>query len=230
MKTQERTASLRKEVYLDAAKKMPAALSSLINFSDREESMIVSPDLSDFFSTAAQIQLVAEPMTASLVRELVSKYSDLMKKSSFTREGLGKAISDRNKLEKKRDNSRLESERLLMEINKLKGISSSDSILVGAVTESYKLHIVEAEKAELELSDAEVKIAIERFRLLKSLLPDVKEISEFQNVVLVGIRKDLGLTSNVKLMELQVKRDLAAIEHLIKFLGEIIEKHHSNND
>lgn len=225
IKSQERTASLRRDVYLDAAKKMPKALSSLIEPSDRDESFIVSPSLSDFFSVAAQIQLVAEPVTASLVSELVSKYNDLLMRSAFSRAVLGKAISDRNGWEKKYERSVSESERVLLELNKLKEVPPADSKIIDAVLGSYERYFAEAEEARLELDGAETRVRIERLRLLKSLLPNVKEIAEFQVSVLVGIRKDLGLTSNVELLELQAKKELMVMENAINYLDELVGLH-----
>lgn len=225
IKSQERTASLRRDVYLDAAKKMPKALSSLIEPSDRDDSFTVSASLSDFFSVAAQIQLVAEPMTASLVSELVSKYNDLLMRSAFSRAVLGKAISDRNGWEKKCERSVSESERVLLELNKLKEVPPSDSEIIGAVMGSYERYFAEAEEARLELNGAETRVRIEHLRLLKSLLPSVKEIAEFQVSVLVGIRKDLGLTSNVELLKLQAKKELTVMENAINYLDELVGLH-----
>lgn len=227
IKSQERTASLRRDVYLDAAKKMPKALSSLIEPSDRDESFTVSPSLSDFFSVAAQIQLVAEPMTASLVSELVSKYNDLLMRSAFSRAVLGKAISDRNDWERKCEHSVSESERVLLELNRLKEVPPSDSEIIGAVMGSYEHYFTEAEEARLELNGAEVRVRIERLRLLKSLLPNVKEIAEFQVSVLVGIRKDLGLTSNVELLELQAKKELTIMENAINYSDGMVDLYSS---
>ncbi|MGH8349344.1 MAG: hypothetical protein ACRES5_22700 [Pseudomonas sp.] len=223
IKSQERTASLRRDVYLDAAKKMPKALSSLIEPSDRDESFTVSPGLSDFFSVAAQIQLVAEPVTASLVGELVSKYNDLLMKSAFSRALLGKAISDRNGWERKCERAVSESERVLIELNRLKEVPPSDSKMIDAVMGAYERYFTEAEEARLALNGAETRVRVERLNLLKSLLPNVKDIAEFQVSVLIGIRNDLGLTSDVELLELQAKKELTIMENTISSLEEWVD-------
>ncbi|MFJ7793247.1 hypothetical protein [Pseudomonas sp. NPDC096950] len=225
MKSQERTASLRKEVYLEAAKKMPQALSTLVDVANKDETFVISDDLNDFFYVAAQVQLVAEPATASLINDLVLLYNGVVMTSAFGRDALCAAIIETKRLTKKRDFSLSESERVSHEMQKLADATPADSKVMQALMVSYLKYSAEAHDAKLELTEYERKTVLERFRLLQLLLPDLKAIAKMQVGVLVGIRSDLGLSSDIDLLNAQSEKQLAAIEHMIEHLDDLIKEH-----
>jgi hypothetical protein len=228
IKSQERTSSLRREVYLDAAKKIPKALGAIIDSINSDESFRTSPDLSDFFSVTSQIQLVAEPWTASLVTTLVSKYNDLLMKFTFSRTMFDLAVSERNSWKEKYEISTSECGRMLLELNKLKEISPADSKMIDVVTGAYERYLAETTVVSSELQSAEVKVVIERLNLLKLFMPNVRDISNFHVVVSVAVRRDLGFSTDEELFGRQMKSQLILVENLIDYLDGVVLQHCGN--
>jgi len=77
-KAKERTATLRREVYLRTAEEFVKANAHLVSLPQLD---LAKANLADgmqgFFSAAARLQLVAEPKTALLVGQLSSEYGEL---------------------------------------------------------------------------------------------------------------------------------------------------------
>jgi len=75
----ERKSALRKEVYLSAAEEQAKAVQYLSSLPQADlTDPVQSAGMSDFFASAAKVQLVCDPKTYSLVSELVSNYGSLL--------------------------------------------------------------------------------------------------------------------------------------------------------
>lgn len=78
-KTTERTAALRRDVYLQAAEELTRANSYLASLPQADLTKTNAAEgLQGFFAAAAKLQLVAEPKTALLVDQIVAEYGELL--------------------------------------------------------------------------------------------------------------------------------------------------------
>jgi hypothetical protein len=80
-KAKERTATLRREVYLPAMEELVNANAHLASLPQLDLSKVNAADgLREFFGASAKLQLVAEPKTAVLANELTALYGELVLK------------------------------------------------------------------------------------------------------------------------------------------------------
>lgn len=78
-KGKERTAALRRDVYQRVVEELVKANVHLAGLPSLDPTKVnIGEGLQGFFSTAARLQLVAEPKTALLMNTLVSEYGELL--------------------------------------------------------------------------------------------------------------------------------------------------------
>lgn len=78
-KEKDRINSLRRDVYLKAAEETAKVASYWVKIPQLDPAKVnIADGLTDFFASAAKLQLVAQPETSSLAGELVTRYGEIL--------------------------------------------------------------------------------------------------------------------------------------------------------
>jgi hypothetical protein len=206
-KAKERTATLRREVYLRAAEELTKANSHLASLPQADLAKINAAEgLHGFFAAAAKLQLVAEPKTALLVNQLVSAYGELLLRLLARLMPLQKAridISISDDLYKK---SQAEVTRVLGQMANFNESAEVDDRVFGALQRAFDSHQDQTTKYAADRSEAWEQFNRLNIEFCKQLLTDLRVVGELQIPVLVEIRRDLGLTSDLNAYREQMRK------------------------
>jgi hypothetical protein len=221
-KTKERTATLRRETYLNAVEELTKANSHLASISQKDPAKENLADgLQGFFCSAAKLQLVAEPKTALLVNQLVAQYGELMLKllaSVMPLHSLKNSIEICNEYYNK---SQEQVSRILLEMAKFNESAHGNFDVFEALQRSFNMHQESANK----LADERNGLWQEYNRLTivftRELIMQMQLIATQQIPVLVEIRRDLGLTTELEAFKLQMQEQM---EKMNRQLNVLLEK------
>ncbi|CAN5433128.1 hypothetical protein BH10PSE16_BH10PSE16_25220 [soil metagenome] len=222
-KSRERTATLRREVYLCAVEELTKANSYLASLPQSDPTKANLADgFQDFFGAAAKLQLVAEPKTALLVNQLVATYGELLLRLMQRAIPLYKTRSDISINDDLYIKAQVQVTRILAEMAKFNEAAHVNDAVFAALQRSF-----EGYQAQTVKYAADRKVAWEKFNGLnvefcRQLLTEMRTVGEQQIPVLVEIRRDLGLTTELtafrQQMELQWIRMSAQFDALLHAL------------
>jgi hypothetical protein len=205
-KAKERTAALRREVYLNAAEELTKASSHLGSLSRIDLTKAdPSEGLKDFFGAAAKLQLVAEPKTALLVNQLVGAYGELVIKLIAALMPLQLARADIDLNNGFYEKSQAEIDRILAEMTRFNETVQKDQSVFLALQNSYKFR--ESQAAEYARLRAAGLILYNRLTITfnRTLLTDLRHLLELQIPVFIEIRRDLGLIGELDVFRTQMR-------------------------
>lgn len=224
-KAMERTAMLRREVYLKAVEELTKANSHLAGLPQADPTKTnLAEGLQGFFGAAAKLQLVAEPKTALLVNSLVASYSELLLRLLGRTMPLHEARSDISVHDTLYNQAQEQVTRVLGEMAKFNESAQANPQVFDALQRSLEGFQSRASKHATDRS-----LAWETFNRLnlefsKQLLIDLREVSEQQIPALVEIRRDLGLITELEAycqqMETQWIRMSSLFDALLKKLQD----------
>lgn len=219
----ERTATLRREVYLQTAEELTKANSHLASLPQSDLAKTNAADgLKGFFAAAAKLQLVAEPKTALLVNQLVAAYGELLLRLVARLMPLQKARTDISINDGLYNKAQAEVTRVLAEMAKFNEGAHVNDVIFGALQRAF-----DAYQAQTKIhADARGTAWDEFNRLnvefLRQLLVDMRLMGEQQIPVLIEIRRDLGLTAELgafrEQMDAQWNRMAAQIDAMLRAL------------
>jgi hypothetical protein len=173
-----------------------------------------------FFGTAAKLQLVAEPKTALLVNQLIAAYGELMLRvmeSAMPLHEIRREIAIHDDLY---NETQAQIVRVLSEMAKCNEAAQVNSVVVGALQRSFEGFEVQASKIAANRSQAWDKFNRLNVELSRRIIGEMRAIGEQQISVLVAIRRDLGLTTDLETfreqMEKQWSRMSAQLEEFVQ--------------
>jgi len=223
----ERSSELRRAVYLDAAEELTKASSHLASLAQID---IVKENLADglngLFAVFAKLQLVAEPKTALLVNKLGGAYSELFMKILPKLMPLKNLQSDISINDDFYNQKFAESSKILLKISDFNETSQADIDIFNAL----KNKLTETQK-QAQLYADNRNSAWKSFNnlhldFLRELLIEMRAIGEMQIPVMIAIRQDLGLTSQLqdfrKQLEMQWNNNLFYFDAMVSSLKEKI--------
>jgi hypothetical protein len=212
-KAKDRTAILRREVYLNAVEEMVKANAHLSCLPQLDLTKInIADGLQGFFSTTARLQLIAEPKTALLVSTLTADYSELLFNLMILLMPASQAKSDIHIAENLYSSEQSEVTRILAEMSKLNESGHPDPHAFHALETSAKFHQSQAANYANQRSDAWNRFNHNNFIFQKSLLTELRNIGSKQIPVMIEIRRDLGLTGDLAEIENQMKEQWDRME------------------
>lgn len=222
-KAKERTAALRREVYLQAAEELTKANSHLASLPQSDLSKTNAADgLQGFFAAAAKLQLVAEPKTALLVNQLVATYGELLLRLLARLIPLQKARTDISINDGLYDKAQAAVTRVLSNIAKFNEAAQVNGAVFAALQRAF-----DGYQAQAALYAEARSAAWDEFNRLnaefcRQLLTDMRLMGEQQIPVLIEIRRDLGLTAELgafrEQMDAQWNRMAAQIDAMLRAL------------
>jgi predicted translin family RNA/ssDNA-binding protein len=222
-KSKERTANLRREVYLTTAEELTKANA---HFASLPQSDLAKTNaavgLQGFLAAAAKLQLVAEPHTALLMNGLVATYGELLLRVIARLMPLQKARIDISINDDMYNKAQAEVTRVLAEVAKFNEAAKVDDIVFGALQRALTSYREQAESYSAARSRAWDDFNHLNVEFVWQLLTDMQLVGEQQIPVLIEIRRDLGLTSDIeefrKQMDANWKRMSRQIDMLLSSL------------
>lgn len=224
-KARDRTSALRRDVYLQAVEELTKANSHLASLSLSDPTKTNLADgLQGFFGAAAKLQLVAEPTTALLVNQLVAAYGELSLKLIERAIPLHKTRNDISINDDLYNKAQAQVTRVLAEMTKINEAAHANDAVFSALQRSIEWHQTETAKYAANRKTAWDKFNSLNIEFCKQLLTEMQNIGEQQIPVLVEIRRDLGLTTELaafrQQMEAQRIRKSAQFDALIHTLED----------
>lgn len=205
-KTKERISVLRRDVYLRVAEELVKANAHLAGLPQLDLSKTNLGDgLQGLFSSAARLQLIAEPKTAVLVSKLASEYGELCFKLMTHLMPVSKAKTDIQLSGDMYAKAQAEVTRLLAEMAKLNESGKLEPEVFQALESSFKFHQGQSEKYAEQQSDAWKRFNQNNIQSQRQLLIELRAIGSKQIPVMVEIRRDLGLTGDLAEIEQHMK-------------------------
>jgi len=197
-KARERIATMRREVYLKAVEELTKANSHLAGLSQMDPTKTnLAEGLQGFFAAAAKLQLVAEPKTALLVNGLVASYGELLLRLMGRALPLHDVRSDISIHDSLYNSAQEQVARILREMAEFNESAQVDDQVFGALERSIEGFRARASKHAADRANAWAQFNSLNVEFCKQLFTDLREVGEQQIPVLVEIRRDLGLTSEL---------------------------------
>ncbi|WP_446808333.1 hypothetical protein ACH50O_13615 [Methylomonas sp. 2BW1-5-20] len=205
-KAKERTASMRKEVYLEAVEELTKANSHLASLPQADLTKINAADgLQGFFAAASKLQLVAEPKTALLVNQLVGTYGELLLRLMERLVPLQKAklaIAINDDLYNK---AQFEVQRVLSEMARFNESAQSNEQVFGALERAFASYQAQTQNYAEARQDAWADFNNLNIQFCRQLFIDMRIVGQQQISVIIEIRRDLGLTAYLAEMREQME-------------------------
>lgn len=202
LKAIERKAAMRREVYLNAAEELVRANSYLGSLAQIDLTKTnIGDGLQDFFASSAKLGLVAEEETAKALNELVIAYSGLLFKLMINVMPISEQKNNINILNKHYDENQTEIKRILAEMSRQNESGVPDERAFNMLNSSFKFQQKRAKELAEEIDECWGKIneRTKKFALL--LMDEMKGITVLQVPVMVGIRKELDIDTNIESYE-----------------------------
>lgn len=228
-KTKERTATLRREVYLRTAEelvKVNAHLAGLPQIDITKSN--VADGLQGFFSAAARLQLVAEPHTALLVNKLAAEYGELVFLLMAQLIPVSQAKSDIQIADDLYTKAQAEVTRILGQMTRLNESGKPEPEVFLALQTSFTFQNEQSRKFAEQRGDAWKRFTASTFIFQKFLLTQIRSLAPKQIPVMVEIRRDLGLTSELKELEAQLHEQMRRMEsHFDELIAKLSDESQS---
>lgn len=224
-KAKERTATLRRDVYLQTAVELTKANSHLASLPQSDLAKTNAADgLQGFFAAAAKLQLVAEPKTALLVNQLVATYGELFLRLLSRLLPLQKAKNDISIYDNYYNKAQADVTRVISEMAKFNEAAKVDANIFNSLQRSFNGYQEQSKVHADARSAAWAKFNQLNVQFFRELLVDLRNISKQQIPVLIEIRRDLGLIAELgafrKQMDAQWNKMTVQINEMLSSLSE----------
>ncbi len=218
----ERTAALRREVYLTTAEELVKANAHLATLPELDPAITNLGDgLQGFFGAAARLQLVAEPGTAVLVSRLTSRYGDLLLQVPEYLLPSASAKTDIRISDDHYKQAHSEVQRVLAEMARVNESGIADETRFLALNRSFEFFSSRANEYAVERAQAWTRYNEATTEYHRFVLLQFKEIAALQIPLLVAIRNDLGLSGDLSALELELNKQR---DRLIENYEKLIAK------
>lgn len=205
-KTRERIATMRREVYLKTVEELTKTnlhLASLPQKDPTKENL--AEGILGFLTSAAKLGLVAEPKTAILMNQLVSVYQELVMNLVARSMPMYRLKSTITIHENMYQEAQAQVTRVLGEMAKFNEAAQINDIVFGALQTSFQNYQEQADQHSANLNATWCEFNRLNCDFCRSLIEEMRKIGEQQIPVLVEIRRDLGLTTDLNAFRLQME-------------------------
>ena len=195
----ERKAVMRREVYLNAAEELVRANSYLGSLSQIDLTKTnIGDGLQSFFASSAKLGLVAEEETGKALNKLAIAYSGLLFKLMINVIPISEQKTQINIINGHYDEAQTEVKRILAEMKRQNESGAPDERAFNMLNSSFQFQ----QKRSKELADErnecwkKANEYTKKFALL--LMDEMKVIAVLQAPVMIGIRKELDIDTNIE--------------------------------
>lgn len=215
----ERTAELRRDVYLLAVEELTNANRHLATLTQIDLSKVNAADgLKGFFAAIAKLQLVTEPATSMLVNNLSAAYNELFLRMMADLTPIQNAKSDIAINESFYEKAQIEIARILSEMAKFTESAQTDQRVFTALQNAFAWNQSRADKYLDARTKAQNKLQEKNIAFYRQILAEMKVITELQIPVIKAIRAELGLNTDVDALKQQMAEQWTKQENLIESL------------
>ena len=212
-KARERTAALRREVYLRAIEELVRANSHLAGLPSLDPTKVnIGEGLQGFFSAAARLQLVAEPKTALLVNKLVGGYGELLFELLAQLQPVHAARSDIQVADHHYTLVQAELTRVLGGMAKLNESGQPDPAAFRAHQSSFDFQQEQSAKFATDRDAAWSRFNTASIAFHRALLAKLRDLTSQQVPVMIELRRDLGLGGELDELERQMRQQMQRME------------------
>lgn len=212
-KARERTATLRRDVYLRAVEELVKANSHLAGLPNIDPTKVnIGDGLQGFFAAAARLQLVAEPKTALLVNGLVGQYGELLFELLAQLQPAHAARSDIQIADHHYALAQTEVTRVLGEMAKLNESGQHDPVVFLALQSAFDFQQEQSAKFAADRGAAWSRFNAASIGFQRKLLAKLRELTSRQVPVMIELRRDLGLGGELDELEKQMREQMRRVE------------------
>lgn len=212
-KAKERTAALRRDVYLRAVEELTKANSHLAGLPNLDPTKVnIGDGLQGFMAAAARLQLVAEPKCALLVNGLVGKYGEMMFDLLAQLQPAHAARSDIDVSDHHYTKAQAEVTRVLSEMTKLNESGKPDPVAFRALQASFDFQQEQSSRFAAERNAAWCRFNAANIAFQRALLGNLRDLVPRQVPVMIELRRDLGLGGELGELEAQMRQQMHLIE------------------
>lgn len=224
-KAKERTFNLRREVYLNTSEELSRANSKLSSLPQKDPVKGNAADIfQDFFASAAKLQLVAETKTALLVNELAATYSSMVLRVMERASPLQLIYSQIAKYDELYHKAQGEVSRVLAELARFNEEANTDKVVFEALNGSFEGFQTQATRHAEKRSECWDEYNSLNAEFARMILIEMKETGATQIPVLVEIRRELGLDTDIDAYKAQLedlwKRMYSQIDEMIERMNK----------
>jgi hypothetical protein len=220
----DRKATLRREVYLNAAEEIVNAtgyLTTLPNVAAAGEELGLG--MRGFLVAMAKIQLVAEEATAAEATKLIQEYGELFLKLTMKVVPIQSIQTDIKICDEHYEQSQSEIKRILAAMTEYNESAGSDPHRFQALERSFDFF----SKRSDTLSTEEAALSKRRLALildfLRFALNELDRIYPQQIKVLVAIRREVGLSADVDGLAMQLEQNRQKLKKVVEEMFQEFE-------
>lgn len=224
-KAKERTSVLRRDVYLKTIEELNRVNTKLVELAQADfVNSNPTNDLQDFYAAASKLQLIAEPETSILASKLVAAYGILTmrllsKLGPLNDIKIEISISDRAYNVAAAEVDRvLEKQRLLVESGQ------TDQVQMAALNNSYNFSSSQAKEYADQRAAAWAAFHLHHVEYVKMVMLELKIISEQQPPLMIAIRRDLGFTEQIEILQEHLDSQWKEVEEAVNESLDLISK------
>ncbi len=212
-KARERTALLRREVYLKAVEELVNLQCGLARLSQLEmdDPQIWEPARS-FGAAAARLQLVAEPATALKANRLAFEYGKIHVSLIGHAAPIAKARIDLRIAKQWCEAYCEDAKRTLGEMQKLNQSRSANDTMFDALSSRYDFQSTQRDRQYDELNKKAAKINVYTLTFNKHLLTHLKEITPQYYDIFISLRRDLGMNADIDEFEEVIRQQVLELQ------------------
>lgn len=212
-RAKDKISSIRKEVYLKAVEDIATTNIHVATIADRD---LTKSDMNLEFQTIAatmeKLKIVAEPKTALLAAELNVQFGALVLELLPKLVPLHEARSAIDINNSAYENSLADASRVMRDIHKFTEDGRQDVAVLQALQRSYDFFRKQFEQYAEARSQAYERFDVRSRAFNAELLPQMKDLSRTQLKLIVSIRSDLGVTTDVAELQRQFERHWTVTE------------------
>lgn len=220
LKKIERKESIRREVYLSATEELAKANSYLGSLAQIDPTKTnIADGLQGFFISAAKLGLVAEQETGTALNDLMLAYSALFFRLLVKVSPISDSKTEINIIDFHYEESQTEIKRILAAMTSQNESGSPDQVVFEALNKSFEFHSNRSKELTDERDQHWKKVNELTSKFAVEVAQEMKVIALLQLPVLVGIRKELDIETDVESYKQQA---LSSAEKVSKQLDSFI--------
>ncbi len=223
LKAIERKATMRREVYLNAAEELVRANSYLGSLTQLDLTKInIGDELQNFFVSFAKLGLVAEEETGRASSELMIAYSDVLFKMMAKVIPINDQKTQIAIINKHYDETQVEIKRLLAEMRHQNESVVQDEQVFNKLDASFKVQQEIAKDMADKRNECWNKINEYTKKFALELMDEMKAITNLQVPVMIGVRKELEIDTDIESYKELINRNTEQVkEQLDSFLASL---------
>lgn len=223
-KAKERTAILRREVYLRVVEELVKANLHLTNLPNLDPTKVnISEGVQGFFSAAARLQLIAEPTTVLLVNKLVGEYGEFLIDLLAQVQPAHAAKADVGLADHHYAAAQAEVTRALREMARLNESGKPDPAVFAALRTTFDFQQGQSAKFAEARDAAWARFNAANISFQRAVLTKLRDLAPRQVPVMVELRRDLGLDGGLDGLEAQMVQQMQRMEERFNTLIDKLE-------